>query len=253
MTVGVLDLVLNAGPVAKFVLVVLAIFSIVCWALIIEKWWQFRRIRLESMRFLRAFREGRRFSVVYGAARKHRESPLAQLYSSAYQEAGGRARAGRGARHAALRVGRDLPDGALPALPGHDRQRLPVHRAVRHGLGHHGVVPRDRRPGFGQPRRGGARHLGSAHRHRRRPRRRHPGSHRVQLLREPREALGRRDGGVQPGPPEPLPPPGSEGREAGEKWPLISIRSAASAAGASAPRCRRSTSFPWWTSSSSSS
>jgi biopolymer transport protein TolQ len=26
---------------------------------------------------------------VYGAARKHRESPLAQLYSSAYQEAGG--------------------------------------------------------------------------------------------------------------------------------------------------------------------
>lgn len=89
MTIGVVDLVLNAGPVAKFVLIVLAIFSIVSWALIIEKWWQFRRIRLESMRFLRAFREGRRFSVVYGAARKHRESPLAQLYASAYQEVGG--------------------------------------------------------------------------------------------------------------------------------------------------------------------
>ncbi len=89
MTVGVMDLVLNAGPVAKFVLAVLAVFSIICWALIIEKWWQFRRIRLESMRFLRAFREGRRFSIVYGAARKHRESPLAQLYSSAYQEVGG--------------------------------------------------------------------------------------------------------------------------------------------------------------------
>ena len=89
MTVGVLDLILNAGPVAKFVLTVLAIFSIVCWALIIEKWWQFRRIRLETVLFLRAFREGRRFSVVYGAARKHRESPLAQLYASAYQEVGG--------------------------------------------------------------------------------------------------------------------------------------------------------------------
>ena len=89
MTIGVVDLVLNAGPVAKFILVVLAIFSIVCWALIIEKWWLFRRIRLESMRFLRAFREGRRFSVVYGAARKHRESPLAQIYAAAYQEVGG--------------------------------------------------------------------------------------------------------------------------------------------------------------------
>ncbi len=89
MTIGVLDLVLNAGPVAKFVLVVLGIFSVVCWALIIEKWWEFRRIRLESLRFLRAFREGRRFSVVYGAARKHRESPLAQLYTAAHQELGG--------------------------------------------------------------------------------------------------------------------------------------------------------------------
>lgn len=89
MTIGVFDLILNAGPVAKFVLIVLALFSIVCWALIIEKWWQLRRIRLESLRFLRAFREGRRFSVVYGAARKHRESPLAQLYAAAYQEIGG--------------------------------------------------------------------------------------------------------------------------------------------------------------------
>ena len=88
-TVGVLDLILNAGPVAKFILIVLALFSIVCWALMIEKWWQFRRIRLETMRFLRAFREGRRFSLVYGAARKHRESPLAQLYTAAYQEVGG--------------------------------------------------------------------------------------------------------------------------------------------------------------------
>lgn len=88
-TIGVLDLVLNAGPVAKFVLLVLTIFSIVCWALIIEKWRQFRRVRRESFRFLRAFREGRRFSVVYGAARKHRDSPLAQLYASAYQEVGG--------------------------------------------------------------------------------------------------------------------------------------------------------------------
>jgi biopolymer transport protein TolQ len=89
VTLGVLDLILHAGPVAKVVLVVLALFSIVCWALIVEKWWQNRRIRVESVRFLRAFREGRRFSVVYGAARKHRESPLAQLYAAAYQEIAG--------------------------------------------------------------------------------------------------------------------------------------------------------------------
>ena len=83
---GVADLVLSAGPVAKFVLAVLALFSIICWALIVEKWWEFRKIRRESASFVRVFREARRFSLVYGAAKKHRESPLAQLYLAGGQE-----------------------------------------------------------------------------------------------------------------------------------------------------------------------
>ena len=86
---SVADLVLNAGPVAKFVLLLLCVFSIGCWALIVEKWWQFRKVRRESLRFLKVFREGRRLSVVFSAARRHRDSPLAQLYMAACQEAGG--------------------------------------------------------------------------------------------------------------------------------------------------------------------
>ena len=83
---GVLALVLNAGPVAKFVLAVLLVFSIASWGLIVEKAWQFRRVRRQTLAFLKVFREGRRASIIHGAARTMRESPLAQLYSSAYQE-----------------------------------------------------------------------------------------------------------------------------------------------------------------------
>jgi biopolymer transport protein ExbB/TolQ len=83
---GVAELVLSAGPVAKFVLLLLATFSVICWALIVEKWWEFRKIRRESLRFRQIFREARRFSVVYGAAKKHRESPLAPRYVAAGQE-----------------------------------------------------------------------------------------------------------------------------------------------------------------------
>jgi biopolymer transport protein TolQ len=83
---GVAELVLSAGPVAKVVLIILALFSIVSWALIVEKWWEFRRIRRESMRFLEIFRDARRFSIVFSAARKHRASPLAQLYAAAGHE-----------------------------------------------------------------------------------------------------------------------------------------------------------------------
>ena len=83
---GVLALVLNAGPVAKVVLAVLLVFSIASWGLIVEKAWQFRRVRRQTLAFLRVFREGRRASVIHGAARTMRESPLAQLYSAAYHE-----------------------------------------------------------------------------------------------------------------------------------------------------------------------
>ena len=86
---SVFELVLNAGPVAKFVLLLLCIFSVVCWALMVEKWWQFRKIRRESVRFLKVFREGRRFSAVFAAAKIYRDSPLAQLYVAGCQEAGG--------------------------------------------------------------------------------------------------------------------------------------------------------------------
>ena len=86
---GILDLLWNAGPIAKVVLGVLLVFSIVSWALIVEKWWQFRRVRGQTLAFVKIFREGRRPSVVQTAARKYRDSPLAQVYVAAYGEVSG--------------------------------------------------------------------------------------------------------------------------------------------------------------------
>ncbi len=86
---GVLELVLNAGPVAKVVLAILLLFSIVSWALIVEKWWQMRRVRRQTLGFVKVFREGRRPSLVHAAARKFRDSPLAQVYAAAYAEISG--------------------------------------------------------------------------------------------------------------------------------------------------------------------
>jgi biopolymer transport protein TolQ len=87
LSTGVLELVWNAGPVAKFVLAVLALFSVVSWALIVEKWWQLRRVRSQTLGFLKIFREGRRSSALQGVAKKFRDSPLAQIYAAAFQEA----------------------------------------------------------------------------------------------------------------------------------------------------------------------
>src|SRR5438552_10495480 len=65
------------------------VFSIVSWALIVEKAFQFRRVRRPTLEFLNIFREARRPSIVHSAARRLRQSPLAQLYFAAYQEISG--------------------------------------------------------------------------------------------------------------------------------------------------------------------
>jgi len=120
---SVLDLLLSAGPVAKGVLAVLLVFSIVSVGIILDKWAQFRRVRRQSVVFLKAFREGRRSSALVGTSRKLRESPLANLYLAGYHEVAG-------ISEIADRV-LDEADEGLPA----DRLDA-VHRALRRAAGH---------------------------------------------------------------------------------------------------------------------
>jgi biopolymer transport protein TolQ len=120
MSSNVLDPILQAGPLARFVLGVLLFFSVICWALIVEKWWEFRAIKRDAKGFTRAFREGRRFSLIYGAAKKFRSSPLAQLYAAA------------GLELSSVYGGVDQVDAALEDGEGLSRDALDAaHRAMR--------------------------------------------------------------------------------------------------------------------------
>ena len=51
----IVDLVGETGPVAKIVLLILLIFSLISWAIILSKWSVLRRARVQSGRFLRNF------------------------------------------------------------------------------------------------------------------------------------------------------------------------------------------------------
>ena len=113
---AVLQLIADAGPVAKAVLLILTLFSVICWALIVEKGWQFGRVRRQTEKFFRAFREGRRHSVVYSAAKKFRESPLAQLYIAGCQEAAGGVTGGELLEHALAEAEDGLPPSRLEAV-----------------------------------------------------------------------------------------------------------------------------------------
>lgn len=79
-------LIENSGLVAKAVLLVLLIFSLGSWAIIFAKWGLFRRARLQSNRFMRAFRKSERLQDVAAVADQFKPSPLVAVFEGAYDE-----------------------------------------------------------------------------------------------------------------------------------------------------------------------
>jgi biopolymer transport protein TolQ len=83
---GFTELLVDIGPLEKIVLVILFALSVISWGIILHKALQFRLVRSESGRFLKLYRESRRFSLVSSGAKRLRQSPIARLYLGAYQE-----------------------------------------------------------------------------------------------------------------------------------------------------------------------
>ena len=77
---------MDSGAVAKTVIVVLMIFSIVSWAIMAERWRYFRRAREQSKEFLAFFRSERNYRQVYTAASKLPFSPAAAVYREVYEK-----------------------------------------------------------------------------------------------------------------------------------------------------------------------
>jgi biopolymer transport protein TolQ len=82
----IVDLVLETGPVAKTVLLILLIFSLVSWAVILSKWKLLQRSRTQSGRFIRAFRKAQRLQDVSAVADQFRPSPLVGVFESGFEE-----------------------------------------------------------------------------------------------------------------------------------------------------------------------
>jgi biopolymer transport protein TolQ len=82
----VANLVLQSGPVAKAVLLILLIFSLFSWAIILSKWSRFSQARLQSGRFVRAFRKSARLQDVAPIAEQFRASPLVAVFEGGYDE-----------------------------------------------------------------------------------------------------------------------------------------------------------------------
>lgn len=82
----IVDLVAETGAVAKVVLLILLLFSLVSWAVILSKWGLLRRARVQSGRFIRAFRKAQRLQDVATVAEQFKPSPLVAVFLGGFDE-----------------------------------------------------------------------------------------------------------------------------------------------------------------------
>jgi biopolymer transport protein TolQ len=82
----ILSMVQQTGIVAKIVLLILFIFSLISWSIILSKWSSLKRARVQSGRFLRAFRRATRLQDVAAIAEQFKPSPLVPVFENAYDE-----------------------------------------------------------------------------------------------------------------------------------------------------------------------
>lgn len=101
---GVFGLIAHSSPLAKVVLVILALFSIASWAIVLLKFRQFRQVDTQTASFRDVFRRSSKFSEVQSVCRSLAHSPLAGVFQAGYIELNAQLRQTEGAS------GQDQPD-----------------------------------------------------------------------------------------------------------------------------------------------
>jgi biopolymer transport protein TolQ len=83
---SIVDTMTHSGPISAGAMGLLVVFSIVSWAIILQKFFSLRRASRESERFLTAFWEAKRLDTMYQQSESYKRSPLSQLFRSGYIE-----------------------------------------------------------------------------------------------------------------------------------------------------------------------
>ena len=84
--IDVFQMVVHAGPMVKFVLLLLLLFSVVSWGIILFKTKALRRALVEDQIFLELFWAGGSLGHIYKESRHLEKSPLAGLYRTGFTE-----------------------------------------------------------------------------------------------------------------------------------------------------------------------
>lgn len=85
-SLSIVDLVMQSSTMAKGVLLLLLIFSIVSWTIILSKFFMYNLANKEDRRFLANFSKSENLTHIYNFSRELRYSPIARVFLTGYRE-----------------------------------------------------------------------------------------------------------------------------------------------------------------------
>jgi biopolymer transport protein TolQ len=80
------SMILNAGGMVQFILLLLLLFSIVSWAVILTKYGAFRKIKRENNIFLALYMKSGKLSEIFPEAKRIKYSTVAGIFRAGYGE-----------------------------------------------------------------------------------------------------------------------------------------------------------------------
>jgi len=84
--IDILNMMIHAGPMVKFVLLLLLFFSVTSWAIMIMKYRYIKKAFAESAEFIAFFWKSRNLSSAFSKAKQLSGSPVARIFRVGYSE-----------------------------------------------------------------------------------------------------------------------------------------------------------------------
>jgi biopolymer transport protein TolQ len=126
----IIQMIIHAGPMVKFVLLVLFLFSFISWTIIFMKFRLLKRAASQTEDFLELFWENRDMKRIYKESERMKSSPVASLFRAGYAELGRIRKAQAGPGVAQSRPG---TEGNM-ATKDSGRETMAVQRALMENL-----------------------------------------------------------------------------------------------------------------------
>ena len=128
--IDIFNMIMHAGPMVKFVLLLLLFFSITSWAIMIMKYRYIKKAFSQSSEFIDFFWKSRNLSNAFSKAKQLRGSPVARIFRVGYAELKNLSRSDTSKKQESKRLSESQNTSLSARFTGIDNVKRALRRAI---------------------------------------------------------------------------------------------------------------------------